>query len=374
MAISDSQENGTCATIWPLWNAKIEDMQVRDLQKSFDKARPLEIDDILLKKPEKLLLDQCLIHCILRIIVRHGGEKFAKFQNDLKKSQPETPLKIQLHKTDLYPLPGMNIDESTIVGNAEVVEAILRELGVIKPDGSVDMEVLKIFAGDQLSIARLRALTNIRAGHEGGFSGFGWGVWMPGLFHYKIADMHGFFVTHWGKPNAGTRNPGCLAFHNTVLNRSPITLTSLPPLRTCRDLVFVSLYARVLHCLLRVSGKKSLVEYAESVDSWEDLYGHAHEIFIQYTSTERVEKLRQDRARIGAAGGDMVLEGAILFLRDALLSREFADAIKIGDSGRVVLVLKIWALSFRGSGRTKYAYEMLHLVHNIENVWPKVVW
>lgn len=48
--------------------------------------------------------------------------------------------------------------------------------------------------------------------------------------------------------------------------------------------------------------------------------------------------------------GDMVFENAILFLRDALLSREFTDAIKCGDLGRVVLVLKVWALGFRGSG------------------------
>ena len=45
----------------------------------------------------------------------------------------------------------------------------------------------------------------------------------------------------------------------------------------------------------------------------------------------------------------MVFENAVLFLRDALISREFSDAVKVGDSGRVVLVLKTWALSFRGN-------------------------
>jgi hypothetical protein len=55
-----------------------------------------------------------------------------------------------------------------------------------------------------------------------------------------------------------------------------------------------------------------------------------------------------------APAGDMVFENVLLFLRDALITHEFTDAIKCGDSGQVVLVLKIWALSFRGSGRTKY--------------------
>ncbi|KAL1948717.1 hypothetical protein VTO73DRAFT_10523 [Trametes versicolor] len=57
-------------------------------------------------------------------------------------------------------------------------------------------------------------------------------------------------------------------------------------------------------------------------------------------------------------------------MRDALVLREYTDAVKSGDSGRVVTVLKLWALSFRGSGRTKYAHEMLHLLHNLTHVWP----
>lgn len=356
-------------------------MKVSDLETAFDKARPLSLADVLLDNKEAAQLDKCLLHCILRIIVRHGGDKFARFRSALDKSEPATEYKIETHQTPLHPLPAMHIDESTIIGNAEVVEAIFRELGLMKDDGEIDMEILKIFGGDQLSIARLRSLANIRAGHSGGYSGFGWGVWMPGLFHGKIADMHGFFVTHWGKPNAGARNPGSLSFHNTVLHRNPILLSSLPPFRTCRDLVFVSLYARVLHCLLLVSGKTSLDEYADSITSYTKLEEDAEKIFRRYASTARVEELRQKRAQALRLNpnapileGDMVLENAILFLRDSLLSREFADAIKCGDSGRVFLVLKVWALSFRGSGRSKYAYEMLHIIHNFTNVWPKPVW
>jgi hypothetical protein len=69
--------------------------------------------------------------------------------------------------------------------------------------------------------------------------------------------------------------------------------------------------------------------------------------------------------------GDQVFEGAILFLRDALILREYTDAIKIGDPGRIILVLKHWCFAFRGSGKTKYSYEMLSLIHHIEKVWPK---
>ncbi|PPR02988.1 hypothetical protein CVT24_012182, partial [Panaeolus cyanescens] len=360
-------ENGTCATIWPLHNASLEDMKLKDFAKSFDAARPLKLEDIDHTTEEARLFKQCLQHCILRIIVTHGGEGFKKFESKLRETLPTTPQQISLHKTPLHPLPAMKIDESTIVGNAEVDEAIVEELQL--KNNPTFMEHVRIIAGDQLSIDRLRSISRLRAGHVGGYAGFGWGVWMPGLFHGKMADMHGFFVTHWGKPQCGTRNPGSLNYHNTLLRHLPITVTSLPNFRTCRDLVFVSLYARVLHCLLQVSGYPSLSVYVKRVDSWDTLERHAQDILSKYANPSLCHELRQNRID-DEASGDMVFENAVLFLRDALISREFTDSIKSGDSGRVLLVLKLWAYAFRGSGRTKYAHEMLMLIHNIKNVWP----
>ncbi|KAF8952571.1 hypothetical protein BDZ97DRAFT_1603354, partial [Flammula alnicola] len=375
---TDAQENGTCATIWPLFKASIHDMQVKDLEDSFDKAPPLSISDVLLNSAESASLKENLVHCILRIIVTHGGEPFKKFHADLDRTSPSTEHKIELHQTPLHPLPAFDIDESTIVGGAEVVDAIFDVLEVKKISGW--SKIVRFFCGDQLTIARLRSLVNIRAGHEGGYTGFGWGVWMPGLFHAKMTDIHGVFMTHWGKPSAGPRNPSCLAFHNTVLQRKPILLTSLPPFRTCRDLIFVSLYARILHCLLLVSKTGSLEEYSKDI-TFDKLSEHASAILDKYASPDIISDLRWRRKCAGVSTteiptcreGDMVFENAVLFLRDALISREFTDAVKTGDSGRVILVLKIWALSFRGSGRTKYAHEMLHLIHNITHVWPKTI-
>ncbi|KDR71311.1 hypothetical protein GALMADRAFT_39882, partial [Galerina marginata CBS 339.88] len=375
---TDAQENGTCATIWPLFKASILNMQLKDLEDSFNNALPLSILDILLTAQESKSLNENLVHCILRIIVTHGGESFKKFRADLERTCPSTEHKIDLHQTPLHPLPAFDIDESTIIGGAGVVDAVFDILEVKKTPGW--SRIVRFFCGDQLTIARLRALVNIRAGHEGGYTGFGWGVWMPGFFHAKMADIHGVFMTHWGKPSAGPQNPGCLGFHNTVLQRKPILLTSLPPFRTCRDLIFVSLYARILHCLLLVSKQGSLEDYSKDI-TWEKLYDDARTIMLRYANADVVADLRWRRRQATALSpecltlreGDMVFENAVLFLRDALISREFTDAVKSGDSGRVVLILKTWALSFRGIGRTKYAHEMLHLIHNITHVWPKAV-
>lgn len=368
---TDSLESGTCATIWPLWKATEEDIQLKPFLDAFLAAGPLELSDIVHTPEEAALFRRCLVHSILKIIITYGGEGFQQFADNLARSVPTTTDKIEKHKTPIHPVTTFNIDESTIVGNAEFAEAFYSELDVLRHN--LFSLWVKFLGGDQLSIARLRSLFNIRAGHEPGFPSFSWGAWMPGLFHAKIADAHGFLVTHWGKPDCATRNPGSLWFHNTTLHRLPIKLSSLPTFRVGRDLIFVSLYSRILHCLLLVSGMASLQEYLLKVSSFETLTKHATEILDRYANPSTVDDLRRQRRETGDGEGDMVFENAVLFLRDALVSREFADAIKAGDSGRVVLVLKIWALSFRGNGRSKYAYEMLHILHNLSRVWPKTV-
>ncbi|OCH94911.1 hypothetical protein OBBRIDRAFT_800945 [Obba rivulosa] len=51
--------------------------------------------------------------------------------------------------------------------------------------------------------------------------------------------------------------------------------------------------------------------------------------------------------------------------------QEFTDGIKAEYFGRIILILKVLALAYRGSGQTKYAYELLYLIHNPEHVWLK---
>ncbi|KAF8139304.1 hypothetical protein K438DRAFT_1785823 [Mycena galopus ATCC 62051] len=67
---------------------------------------------------------------------------------------------------------------------------------------------------------------------------------------------------------------------------------------------------------------------------------------------------------------DEIYKNTSSLLRDALISCKFTDTIKAGDSGCIVVVLKVFACSYQGNGRTKYAHEMLHLIHNLTRVWP----
>ncbi|EDR07951.1 uncharacterized protein LACBIDRAFT_327131 [Laccaria bicolor S238N-H82] len=137
-------------------------------------------------------------------------------------------------------------------------------------------------------------------GQEEDYEEIFWGAWIPGLFHEKIADAHGTLFTHFGQPATISQNAWMLGFHNGCIDRLPITLTSLPTYHTSCDLIFISLYAHVLHCLLLV---------------------------LKYESLED----KEDSAK--PTKGDAVFENAFLFMWDALVSQEFNDAIKAGDSG-----------------------------------------
>ena len=53
----------------------------------------------------------------------------------------------------------------------------------------------------------------------------------------------------------------------------------------------VSLYAHVLHCLLLVSGKASLEEYLETVNSWGLVHSHARLIYERYANADYVQEM-----------------------------------------------------------------------------------
>ncbi|KAF8601188.1 hypothetical protein BDV93DRAFT_510278 [Ceratobasidium sp. AG-I] len=192
-----------------------------------------------------------------------------------------------------------------------------------------------------------------------------------------MAQAQGILDTHLGNSNSSW-NPALLAFQNTILHQKPIP--SPTPFHIARDLIQVSLYSRVPHCLLLVSGSSDLATLAKSLsdldlaqasqaphlNSFSRLEQLAATIYSDYASSTRVYTLRRERksAENPTNAGDMIFEDSSLFLRDSLQFQGFIGAIKAGDSGRVLLSLKQWAFSFRANGRHKYAHEMLDIILN----------
>lgn len=67
-----------------------------------------------------------MVHTIIRIIVNNGGPGFERWKKEMNESQPTSQRVIETHKTYIYPLPSMEINEATINGNIEVLEPSTR--------------------------------------------------------------------------------------------------------------------------------------------------------------------------------------------------------------------------------------------------------
>lgn len=59
----------------------------------------------------------------------------------------------------------------------------------------------------------------------------------------------------------------------------------------------------------------------------------------------------------------------MLFARDGLVYREYEDAIRAGDTGRIEKVIRYWALLYQGTNLSNYPQEMIHLVACLLKIW-----
>lgn len=373
--------NGTCATVFKIYGATPESLDQAAAFNAFLTSPPLDRNDVLLSPSEQTLHRKLMVHNILRIIIQNGGAFFTQYKPLLESTQPATSHLLEVHKSSFYSMPAMEIEESSVDG---VIDVMTEMYSILKIDTTTEKfrNTIHFVGGDQKSISHLRSAKGSRAGNDDIAHSFGNSVPLIGLFHTLMAAITGFLVVHLGNTSANVHNPSSLSYHNTILERKPFSLGSLPPVSVSRNLISVSLIARVLHCLTLTSGCASLDEYmhllgALNIDgniqpSWDRLVSDATRLYDKYSNAQTVQDLRAARKFVkpGEKAGDMVYENALLFLRDALNIRELIRATKTGDPGSVLLIMKVFALSFRGSGRAQYAFEALSLIHHVQKVWP----
>ncbi|KAG9120580.1 hypothetical protein FRC07_003872, partial [Ceratobasidium sp. 392] len=391
--IADSAMNSTCATVFQLFGATSEALDQEKAHAAFLNAPPLEPKDILLSEEETNLHTRLMVHSVLKIILTHAGDYLSRYMPLLEASLPATDHLIPLHQSQTHLLPAMEIDESLVDGTIQVMEAIYATLDIDTKSESFQKQV-QFVSRDLKSILNLDAAKKARAGHDDPAYSF-WNItFIIGLFHMLMAAVAGFLILHFGQPNAAGNNTGSLYYHNRIVEQNPISINSPIPYTLAKNLINISLAARVIHCLTLESGCRTLDEYikllgdldsqaaaqGEKQDteqyirwSWERLVTDATKVYEKYTNMLTVEELRMARKFAQPnqpPAGDMVYENALLFMRDMLNVHAIRWAVKRGDPGCVLIVLKIFALSFRGAGQKHYAQEILRIIHSVEKVWP----
>ncbi|KIJ25074.1 hypothetical protein M422DRAFT_273994 [Sphaerobolus stellatus SS14] len=271
--------------------------------------------DVLFPKPEHTaqLRNSCLWQ-LCRMATEHiPGLKGMKSHIS---TAPEVH-PIPLHKTEQYPLPAMHIDESSINE--------MKEHGLLFVDG----DLLTLMLLDKVEAAR-RDDKDILEGLQFTIRRFG-------LFHCKMAGCRLVLYQYWGKPNAEL----CASLwkENLVANRKPMKAgwktDKHPPWQTSHELLHISAAAHIQDAFHTYINVENLEEWAKGV-SPEEFMQVSEQIFEKSFTSQAVHSIR----RLDQEQRDYFYEHTLLYNRDVLVYLEYCDAIRTGDIGRVLNVLR----------------------------------
>ncbi|KAL1686720.1 hypothetical protein GGG16DRAFT_63723 [Schizophyllum commune] len=275
---------------------------------------------------------------------------------------------IPLHKTEQYPLPAMETDESSIDGTLEVVHEIFESLGMTSEDWRkhgllfVDGDLLTMQLVDKLQSARRNSTDDVDA--------LRFLIQRFGLFHSQMAAGRMVVNEHWGKPNSPW--PGSLWWSNTQLKRKKMAAgwkgRKATPWKQAHELINITLPAHVKDAFRIHCGAESLEHWAARVSA-SGFDKVARIVLAESFSTSVVENLRRQPDALR----DHAHENTLLFNRDALFYVEYNHAIKAGDIGRVVNILRVWAIMMRGVGAMpKYADVIFETLGRLRRYPPRL--
>jgi hypothetical protein len=173
---------------------------------------------------------------------------------------------------------------------------------------------------------------------------------------------------HWGKPN--TVVPGTLWWINNNLQRKPMTAgwqsKKAAPWKQSHELLQISFAAHVADAMRIHCGSEDFEAWSKtcSFSEFEAVAERAHrELF----TTRAYDRLKGQQER------DTVLENTVLQNRDTLLYLLYTFAIKRGDIGLVVHVLRTWMVMMRTPKMMpKYADAIFELLGRLRTFPPKL--
>lgn len=312
------------------------------------------------------------------ILVQHG-RKFRHYLNDL--GEPDTVFKIPLHKTTQIPCRAMDIKQSTTDGNVEVLNNLFRQGGIgdkreagFDPEHDIDMSEHVIFIhGDLLTKERVDGVRNSRRIEHTPKNRLQYVVFLPGLFHYKMACVDALWRTYI-QPKEGREDENSLYQHVGILRPEETgKLVSKPGFRRVHDVVHHDIWTSILDCwrieaLRQNSDWSTLERFAASEPSWKEIEDMSHSIVNKYVAaTPDLDAARKKPPN----QRDKRFENQTLRNRDELLYIDLCHAMNAGDIGRVEASFLPWIYMFKATGKHKYASQITKFLTNLQFNYPE---
>ncbi|KAI1790167.1 hypothetical protein LXA43DRAFT_523935 [Ganoderma leucocontextum] len=331
-----------------------------------DKRSELTLESLMITEAKQAQLDAALKHHVRHILLAHapGLKRRKRWTKALRRKAKQCKPAIRVmssSKTDFYPLPALAQEEASVPGTIKVITKIFQGLLGLAEE-LIDAE-LRILVGDWLSIRNLRLVKEEVAYELSTFARMRWIQEASMPFHFQLNAIYMLYRTHLGR--ADDNDPGSLEQHRTLLRRSKLD-PKKPEYNKARELVEHSLVARILECARIVLEFESVADLRLWKPSWEEFEAAVAQVIERYISTNAAHQALLE--------GDEVLAHGILFNRDAMLFREFSEAIRDADVGRMWLVYDFWVFMMRGAGcHHNYGNEILEMKAQYEHVFPPLL-
>jgi hypothetical protein len=211
----------------------------------------------------------------------------------MQKSEENGTMPIELPKifrippksSDIRTLSTMQIDESSIDGNLEVLQVVAEEQFGLTLEQLND-RVIPV-SGDQLTVVRINSGQQLRV-RDAKEHRMQWARTVPGLFHTRMAMIHMIYLAHLGGSDG--RDPASLWKFVKMLGRTEIT-AKCPNLNAAHDLLTQASEAFVLAALIERCGVTDLNSLSEIVASgrWRT---QVQEMVVDWLQLEFVDGLR----------------------------------------------------------------------------------
>lgn len=193
------------------------------------------------------------------------------------------------HMTQQFLLGSVNIPEQSYADNERVVDEILHQLnlgGSTEKECQLSTEKVVAWAGDQLTVERLRGISKYRSQDINSFDRFDWIILVFSWLHLQMA-----FANSLHKQYLGTASGRGLQHAFTLLGRKGLgaVMTRGPFHHHLEEAIFHVAEAHVRIAWLGVSGAKDLAELRTRSPT--ELIGLAKKLIDEHASSKALDQL-----------------------------------------------------------------------------------
>ena len=318
-----------------------------------------------------------LFNCwvFLKDLCSYGPDYFRCFVSELK--EPEAVDEIPLVKTEIIAARAMDVNNSSVSGNIQAVIELLRQGGIYDPaevaveglDAPDISQHVVLVHGDLGTGERLQAVQSRRAIEKTPWDQFRHVLFIPGLFHLKMACAEAIW-RGFIQPSSAREDETSLMYDISTLRPKETGLfCTKPGFRRTHQLIGHAGICRRLDCW-RVHVKKmgfdSLKAFAASTPTLDELEAMAGDIAQTYVAKYQLHRMKRKPVK----ERDVQYENALFMQRYFLLYEELSHAMNQGDIGRVETCIVHWIPILKAVGKHKYATQMTNFLVNVHFVYP----